>query len=62
MKVCGINEGKTLWRIGDCWIDDESMASEFTIPEAERIVRITNANNRFLDREDRIEAHTVESR
>jgi hypothetical protein len=38
------------------------MATEFPQQEAERIVRIINANNRFLDREDRIEAQIVESR
>lgn len=49
-------DGKPYWRVDTgTWHADESKASTFTRAEAERQIRIVNANNRFLDREDQVE-------
>lgn len=49
-------DGKLYWRCENgAWHEDESKASIFTQKEAERQIRIINANNRFLDREDQVE-------
>lgn len=61
MKVRGIINGKTFWYRGDSWVTNESEADTLLPHEAERRLRIINANNRFLDREDQIEASYVES-
>ena len=62
MKVRGIINGEIFWYRGDSWTPNESEADILLPHEAERRLRIINANNRFLDREDQIEASYVESR
>lgn len=64
MKILGIaRDGVKLWmQESGYWTKEESEASEFCKVEAERRLRIINANNRFLDREDRVEGEIVESR
>ena len=61
-QVIGIIEGVQYYWSRDMWCAESDNAEEMTLPEAFRRLRIINANNRFLDREDRIEARVVESR
>lgn len=61
MKVKGIMGGDTVFWAGTCWTLDESQAENLSRTEAERRMRIVNANNRFLDRDERVEAITTES-
>ena len=60
--VKGIMDGQTVWWKGHSWVTDSKDAEKLSVAEADRRVRITNANNRFLDRDERVEAYTVESR
>lgn len=64
MKILGTApDGKKMWmRESGYWQDKETDATEFCRHDAERRLRIINANNRFLDRDDQIEAVIVESR
>lgn len=61
MRVAARIDGTVLFWNGDAW-DVESNAQEMSKPDAERRLRINNANNRFLDPEDHIEAYIVESK
>ncbi len=58
MRIRGRNaSGDTVWFMPDGhWSESESDAGRFHEREAERFLRVINANNRFLDREDRVEA------
>jgi hypothetical protein len=62
MKVRGRNyDGATVWLDqSGYWVSDSFLAADFHKSEADRRLRVINANNRFLDREDRVEAE-VES-
>lgn len=60
-QVHGIINGEKLFWNAGAWCMEPQSAEELTIPEAHRRLRIINANNRFLDREDQIEAEVVES-
>lgn len=62
MKVKGTRNGQIIWWDGKYWTHDESKAATVTKDEAARILRVTNANNRFLDYEDRVTADSVESK
>lgn len=62
-QVHGIVDGREMVMLENgWWTDDRSQAHEFSIPEAERRVRVINANNRFLDSQDQVEAEIVRSR
>jgi hypothetical protein len=51
------SKGATVWMTDNgYWSTDSKQAAKFPEKEAERKLRINNANNRFLDPEDRIEA------
>lgn len=56
MKLQGIIQGETRWWSGDYWVKTPAQAKEMTRKEIERQIRIANSNNRFLDREDRVES------
>lgn len=58
VKISGrTSSGGTLWLSENgTWVPEERFAASFWLSEAERRLRIINANNRFLDREDRVEA------
>lgn len=62
MRVRGIIDGDTVYWAGTGWTMDESQAEELSRAEANRRLRIINANNRFLDRDERVEAVIVESK
>ena len=65
MKIRGITKGvgPVLWLTeSGYWTERESEGTEFCKVEADRRIRVNNANNRFLDAEDQIEAEIVESR
>lgn len=62
MRIRGIINRSELWLNPEDHWDDESNAREFTEHEAHLKLRIINANNRFLDRDEQIEAMIVESR
>ena len=60
MKVSGITfSGSKVWmtRTG-YWDARKRQAHNFGANEAANKVRVNNANNRFLDAEDRVEAKT----
>lgn len=60
-QVHGLCNGEKLyWGFG-AWLLEPASAENMTPLEAERRVRIVNANNRFVDPEDRVEARVVES-
>lgn len=62
MKIIGRNSaGETVWldQTG-YWASDSFLAADFHRSEAERRLRVINANNRFLDRDDRVEAQIQE--
>jgi hypothetical protein len=61
-KVKGFLDGKPVWWNGQAWSFDSKEAERLSNAEADRRVRITNANNRFLDRDERVEAVIVESK
>ena len=61
MRIRGIADGRVYWWAANGWTDDESKAKRHTASEADRQLRIINANNRFLDRDERMEAAIVES-
>ncbi len=51
------SKGATVWMTENgYWSNDSKQAAKFPDKEAERKLRIINANNRFLDPEDRVEA------
>lgn len=61
MRVSGIIDGKIHWlneRLG--WTSNESDAANWTAKFAAERARIINSNNRFLDREERVEAEVRE--
>lgn len=64
MKIKGTaTTGVKLWlNESGYWEDDERKGTEFCKYDADRRLRVINANNRFLDREDQIEAEIVESK
>ena len=62
MRVRGIINREELWLNSNEGWGPESQAREFTEHEAHLKLRIINANNRFLDRDEQIEAMVVESR
>ena len=62
MKLITTQAGTTLWWDGRYWTSESSEAIELNRSEAERALRIINANNRFLDPDDQIEATIVESK
>lgn len=61
MKIKGTRNGQIIWWDGKYWTQNESQAVKVSRAEAERILRVTHANNRFLDYEDRVTANSVES-
>jgi hypothetical protein len=63
-RVAGIIDGREYWLTeGGAWVSGPLDATDFESQEAEKRVRIINANNRFLDRDERIEGvGIVESR
>jgi len=62
MRIKGKSNDALLWWAGDGFSFNESDAVELNRVEAERRLRIINANNRFLDREDRVEAMIEETK
>jgi hypothetical protein len=56
-----INRQKYYWRHTG-WVTEKDAAEELTIPEAHSRLRIINANNRFLDIDEQVDAEVVESR
>lgn len=60
--VKGVMDGQTVWWKVHSWVTDSKDAEHLSKAEADRRVRITNANNRFLDRDERVEAVVVESK
>lgn len=61
-QIHGVIERKKYVWAGQGWAENPADAIELPIPEAHRQLRILNANNRFLDPEDQVEAEVVESR
>jgi hypothetical protein len=62
MRIRGIINRSELWlNEQDHW-DVESQAREFTEHEAHLKLRILNANNRFLEADEQVEAMIVESK
>lgn len=62
MRIRGIINREELWlNPRDGW-GEESEAREFSEHEAHLKLRIINANNRFLDRDEQIEAMIVGSK
>lgn len=51
-----------LWWNGSAWGENPDSAVNVNSKEAERIQRITHANNRFLDADERAEVEIVESK
>jgi hypothetical protein len=62
LKIKGVINGETFWWHETSWTSNESDADRLTPSECERRLRIINANNRFLDREDQVNAYSVESK
>jgi hypothetical protein len=60
-QVHGIINRDQLYWDGQGWSANPKDAADLTDAEAHRQLRIINANNRFLDREDQAEARVVES-
>lgn len=62
MKIKGTRNGQIIWWDGQYWTPNESDAAKIAPDDVERILRVTNANNRFLDYADRVTANPVESK
>ena len=60
-KIKRVIDGQTYWWNDTSWTADESKADKLTPSEVDRRLRIINVNNRFLDREDQVNAYSVES-
>ena len=56
MKLQGILDGERRFWNGNYWVKDSALAKDMTKAEIEKQIRIANANNRFLDPEDRVES------
>jgi len=62
MRIRAIMDGDVVFWDGTSWTLDESRAAKLSQPEANRRLRITTANNRFLDRDERVEDARIESK
>lgn len=62
MIVRGIIDGDTFFWAGTSWTEDESQAEELSRADADRRLQIIHANNRFLGRDERVEATILESK
>lgn len=62
LKIKGIIDGQTYWWRDTSWTSNESDAELLSPSEVDRRLRIINANNRFLDNEDQVQAYSVESK
>lgn len=49
------SEGSILWWNGEAWSSDSAKAVNLAPKAADTVIRVTHANNRFLDSDERME-------